>query len=487
MRLVGFHLRPASWCVLLLSAVCACPSSESAVAPRAGSDGGVADAATPATEPAGWDDELRIPELADTNPAADVVEVNLTARPARLAVAPGADMWTYEGRVPGPTIHTKRGDTLVVHFKNELPEPTTIHWHGVRVPNAMDGVPAVQTPVPPGGTFEYRFVTPDAGTFWYHPHVDSSAQVGFGLYGALLVDDPNDTLKADVLSLVLSDASVTDAGTLDPGDAQGHLGDYFGREGSVQLVNGREHARLLARPGLPQRWRVVNACRARYATLHIPSFRVTRLGGDESYAAAPEERPDGRTTLAPGERAELLVVPQGADGETVSVTWESYDRFHAQADLRSVPIVDVELRGDPVTSAASLPSPLGDVTAVDTSGAAPRTVTFDDVGGVLGINGQVGADIPMLHVAANTTEVWTIKNQTLQDHPFHIHGFRFQVVDTGSGNAASQLEWRDTINVVAKRSIKVAIPFDGRKGMWMYHCHILDHAEGGMMAMLMVE
>src|SRR5215471_11237733 len=112
------------------------------------------------------------------------IEVILEAKVSRITIEPGHEVeaWTYNGDIPGPVIRAKVGDRLIVHFSNHLPQPTTVHWHGVRVPFAMDGVPGHSQPeVPPGGTFTYDFVLPDVGLFWYHPHVMSALQTGYGL------------------------------------------------------------------------------------------------------------------------------------------------------------------------------------------------------------------------------------------------------------------------------------------------------------------
>lgn len=488
-------LAPLALLVSVLGCVVAalgasCSSSSDAGAANGG-DGGAREGGGTAAppQPPGWDDDVRVAPLADENPDPDVVEVRLEAKLARVSLGgTSVEMWTYNGQVPGPTLRAKVGDRVVVHFTNSLPEPTTIHWHGVKVPNAMDGVPDVTQPaIQPGGTFDYAFTVSDAGTYWYHPHFASTAQVGYGLYGAITVDDPASAVRADDLVLVLSDASVSDAGTLVSGDAGGGFGAYFGREGNVLLVNGKPRASLRARPGLPQRWRVVNASRAHYANLKIPGFDVVRLGGDEGFAREAVQLSGAPVVvpIVPGERVELLVVPRAPSGTTATVTWDTFDRLHEYGGAKSEPLLDVSFEGDVVTGADRVPAKLADVAAVDTTGAAARAVHFTDVDGQLGIDGHVGADVPMIHVPARTTEVWTITNDTGQDHPFHLHGFGFQVLAIGSA-PPQQLEMRDTVNVVAHGSVKVAIPFDGRTGTWMYHCHILDHADAGMMGMVMV-
>ena len=219
-------------------------------------------------QPPGWDADLKLPEAADVNPDPHIVEINLEARVAEVEIAPGVRVggWTYNGGIPGPLIRVRVGDRLIVHFSNKLSKPTTVHWHGLRVPIQMDGVPGHSQPeVQTGESFTYDFVVPDAGLFWYHPHVMSAAQVGFGLYGALLVEDPADGVgAADEIVLVLSDIAVTEKGGLESPDSGGSTGMAFGREGNHVLVNGREGSKLIARSGAPQRWRIVNAAKSRY-------------------------------------------------------------------------------------------------------------------------------------------------------------------------------------------------------------------------------
>jgi len=177
-------------------------------------------AARPAQD-LGWRDGVALSEPTDLNPDPGVLEINLQATPANLNVIGSAvtPVWTYNGTTPGPLIHAKAGDHLIVHFTNALPEDTSVHWHGIRLPAAMDGVPGhTQAPVHPGGAFDYSFVLPDEGLFWYHPHADSAAQVGYGLYGPIVVEPsdadahaPGEVNRAelgDEVVLVLSDMGI---------------------------------------------------------------------------------------------------------------------------------------------------------------------------------------------------------------------------------------------------------------------------------------
>src|SRR3954464_7545846 len=219
--------------LLSLSAACAICAGAAAQAPT---PAGPPTSAAPSLAPPGWDADIKLAEAPDTNPDPKIVEVNLTARVADVEVEPGKKVqaWTYNGSIPGPLIRAHVGDRVIVHFTNELPQPTTIHWHGVRVPIEMDGVPEVSQPeVPQGGSFTYDFVVRDAALYWYHPHVMSAAQVGFGLYGALLVEDPDEHVGVrDELVIVLSDIATDGHGHFEPPDSGGPAGMVFGREGN---------------------------------------------------------------------------------------------------------------------------------------------------------------------------------------------------------------------------------------------------------------
>jgi len=439
-------------------------------------------------QPEGWDAELKLPTLEDLDPSDAVIEHRLEARVQSLELRPGfqTPMWTYGGSLPGPLIRGKKGQRLKLHFTNNLPAATSIHWHGMRVPNAMDGA----TPtIPPGGTFDYEFELLDAGTYWYHSHVDSSAQVGFGLFGALVVDDPSDTGLGDDVVLVFADLGVKADGTLRPGDESGWFGDYFGREGELLLVNGRKLPNLKARVGVPQRWRVINASRARYLKFSLSGQSLLRIGGDGGLLARP--LPITELTLTPGERAELYVLPAAKPGK-VAVMWEDSDRYHIGMPRPRDPFMFFEVvdQPPPRTIAKALPAQLRTIEPLDVSAAKGRTLELMEKVGpagttVLGFNGSTWAESTELHATVGDTEVWEVSNSTSYDHPFHLHGFSFQLLES-NGVAWPVLEWKDTINVPGKQKVKFALKWDDRPGMWMFHCHILDHVELGMMGAVMV-
>ncbi len=441
-----------------------------------------------------WDRALRLPDAVDLNPDPNVFETEIHGVLASTEVYPGTmtEMWTYNGSIPGPLIRAKAGDRVIVHFKNDLPEETTIHWHGIRLPNNMDGVPGVTQPaVEPGQTFDYDFVVPDASFYWYHPHVNSAKQVGDGLYGPLLVDDPSEPPLGDEVLLVLSDASVDENGVLAPADISGGLATLFGREGDVLLVNGKVRPKLQVRSGLLERWRIVNTSRSRYYQLAVAGHSFRRIGGDGGLMEAPID--SEMIVVPPAERADVLIVPQGAPGSEVAVRWVAFDRgFGSTFNRPDEPIFYLHFTDNPQVPPETLPTTSRVIEPISTVGAKEVTLelmqvsdTVDDL--VLGINGVPSWEAEPLQANPGETQVWTITNNPQMEfaHPFHLHGFFFQPLDE-QGAPVRPLEWKDTLNVAVKGTRRFAVHFDDREGTWMFHCHILDHADAGMMGMVNV-
>jgi FtsP/CotA-like multicopper oxidase with cupredoxin domain len=439
-------------------------------------------------QPVGWADRVVTAEAVDVNPDPRVVEVDLEARIARVEIAPGTfvDAWTYNGGLPGPTIRVRVGDRLVVHFRNALPDPTTIHWHGLRIPIAMDGVPGHSQPeVKPDGSFTYDFTVPDAGLFWYHPHVMSAAQVGFGLYGALVVEDPADTVGvADELVMVLSDIALNEDRTLESPDSGGSTAMVFGREGSHVLVNGRQQSTLVARPGAPQRWRIVNAAKSRYFNLDLGGTPFTQIGGDgglQEYAVDHD-----MLVLGPGERADVIVTPRPKAGERITLRSVLFNRGFGSVEARFpfddlFTIVAADL---PPYSGATRPSVKRVIEPLRQEGATRVELELlleqapDSAAEYLMRGPLYSAKEKALRARVGETQIWTVKNSTQWSHPFHLHGFFFQV-----------LAWKDTVDIPFEKTVRLIVRFDDRDGVvgsWMVHCHILDHAEGGLMGVVQV-
>jgi FtsP/CotA-like multicopper oxidase with cupredoxin domain len=270
-----------------------------------------------------------------------------------------------------------------------------------------------------------------------------------------------------------------------PKDNGGAFADLFGREGNVLLVNGRVRPRLMARAGKPQRWRVINASRARYYRLALPNSPFVRIGGDNGLAARSARQ--NRVPIVPGERLDLVYTPSSAPGSVVPLRWTPVDRGYGTSFGRAAEtILEIETVNAPAVTPATVPARLREVPAVDIARAVHHTLelTIRSGGAVveMGINGVPSSKAMPIHARIGETHVWTITNNTAFDHPFHLHGYFFRVLDD-----ERVPEWKDTVNVPVKSSIRIVIDFDERPGMWMYHCHILDHAEVGMMGHLHVE
>lgn len=431
------------------------------------------------------------------------VEVNLDAKVARVTISPAheVDAWTYNGDIPGPLIRAQVGDRLIVHFTNHLPAPTTVHWHGIRLPFAMDGVPDVSQPeVPPGGSFTYDFILPDAGLFWYHPHVMSAMEVGYGLYGALLVEDPRENVGvADEKVLVLSDISLEDDGSLMSPAGAGVAAKVFGLEGNHLLVNGREQPKLTARAGVPQRWRVVNTAKSRYFELQIgepkDGIKFTVIGGDgglQEYATVQDT-----LVVVPGERMDAIVIPRGAPGSEIPVTALVYDRGYGSGYDGTHDLFTVALNGSPPPSNTVSPQPAFNIRR-SIEPISPRGATDIQIGLTLvqidekhieyRLNNVPSEKSKPISASVGETQIWTIKNDTEWSHPIHLHGFFFQVLDD-NGDPVRPIAWKDTADVPFKKTLRLIVRYDdrpGAEGMWMFHCHILDHAEGGLMGMVEV-
>jgi FtsP/CotA-like multicopper oxidase with cupredoxin domain len=438
------------------------------------------------------DSTLQPLPLTDTNPDPGVVEVQLVASLGTHEYLPGkrADIWGFrdgaragsKASVPGPLLEAKVGDTVIVHFKNELPEETTIHWHGLRVPNAADGSPLSQMAVPPGGTFDYEFTLKDAGYYWYHPHMHGDMQVEAGLYAPIIVHDDLDLDVAADRAFVLDDVKLEATGKLSA--RTDNLDLMLGRQGNVVLINGQQHPAVTVAAGTRERWRFVNAANGRYFNLDLPGHTFRVIGWDGGLLETPYET---RTLLiAPGERYDVLV-ELGTDD--VELRTLHHDRGHNIPDPGPVELLSVRVGAAGKTPAA-LPTAWGSVPPITVEASTPRrqlVLREDDTVPnmpVFTINDEAFPDITPAAGAMGQTEVWEIVNEAEMDHPFHLHGMEFQQVDA-NGVPTRTRGWKDTINVPQLQTVRFAVKFDA-PGRWMYHCHILEHAERGMMGELEV-
>ena len=421
------------------------------------------------------------------------VEFTLTAAPARLSLQPSGptDVYAYNGQVPGPTLELREGDRVTIRFRNNLPEPSTIHWHGLHLPFTSDGSPF--HPVAPGGTYDYVFtVHPGtAGTYWYHPHPhhQTASQVAKGLYGAIIVraaDDPLPPLEEKLL--ILSDNRFLEDGSLDLPDhhsSSGQKDAENGREGNVLFVSGEVMPTLGIRSGAVQRWRVVNASAARIYRLALQGHTFLHVGSDGGLFEHPIEVSE--ILLGVGERVELLVRGTGAPGSQTVLQTLPYHRYVPQTapDDWNVPrdLARLQYSSESPVNPVRLPERLRKIPVLDTvQASAVRVMSLTQHL----INGRA-MDMNRVDVSARlgATEIWEVENLVGMDHPFHLHGFQFQVLDR-DGVPETYRSWKDVVNVPKHQTARFIVRYDNYPGKWMFHCHILDHEDHGMMGVLEV-
>jgi FtsP/CotA-like multicopper oxidase with cupredoxin domain len=414
----------------------------------------------------------------------NTVVYQLEAREFNWEIAPGKviEAWGFNGQVPGPELRVKKGDTLVVRVKNNLKEATMIHWHGVRLPAAMDGTGEVQKPIEPGAEFEYRFVVPDAGTFWYHSHHNETVQMERGMYGALIVEDDEDP-RFDADKVFMIDDMKLDE-QLRFTEAKGFfpklIEKHDGREGEIALINGKEQPTIAIAAGQMERWRFINAASARYFLMRLGGHPFTIIGSDGGLIEKPQLVTE--VLITPGERVDIVAGPF-QQGDCFEIEALPYNRMtRLKAKQRSYATVHV---GPVEKSIAEIPDQLRVIDPLAPKDApATRKVRLS-----VGPNIRRGIDFKVnnqLHsedkpVRVGELQIWEVSNASLMDHPFHLHGFFFQVLEI-NGKTPAYSAWKDTVNLPPRSTARIAWMPDNRPGRWMYHCHIIEHHAAGMMA-----
>lgn len=428
---------------------------------------------------------------------AHTVEVRLAAAPFQAELVPGkkTNLLAYNGSIPGPTLELAEGDHVVVHFTNNLAEPTTVHWHGMHIPAAQDG--SQLAPIAPGASRDIIFDVPvgTAGTYWYHPHPNgqTASQAEHGLAGVVRVRATNDPLPPEYGDrlVLLSDNRLDPTGQIAETTDTDRMN---GREGDTVFVNGVVLPTLQVRAGEVARLRIVNASAARYYQLAIPNQSLLLVGTDGGLIGAPVERQ--KILLAPAERIEVLVRATEAPGTETFLQALPYDRGAMYMDATGMGtltspltnLVRIRYSDAAPAPAPDVPAVLRPVAPLDVAMAKTRPFVLTENMMVMDfwINAKKYDSTRVdEQVALGATEIWTVQNNGDMDHPFHVHGFRFQVLDR-NGVPEPFVAWKDTVNVLKTETVRVAIRFDDFPGMWMYHCHILEHEELGMMGMFEV-
>jgi FtsP/CotA-like multicopper oxidase with cupredoxin domain len=393
----------------------------------------------------------------------------------------------------------KRGEEVKVRVMNRLQQPTSVHWHGVRIENSMDGAAGLtQDPIAPGQSFDYRFTVPDAGTYWYHPHFLASEQLGRGLHGLLVVDESQAPEVDRDIAVIVDDWRLDSSGRIHESFGNFHDASHEGRYGNVLTVNAKSDFELRVRTNERVRIRLVNVANARVIPVRIADHGATVMAID-GQPAEPFALERARVALSPGTRYDLFLDATRAPGSSSEIL--------VDVGNREVPVARVVYEpGEPRRSAPlPLPRPLPAnplPERMDFGGALRMEVPLE--GGMMGMMGgrmmgpgmrgpgmMTGGQIwdlagrasdghsgsPLFSVQRGRTVVLDFPNETMFPHAMHVHGHHFRHLDArGEG---WKPWWLDTVLVMPQRRERIAFVADN-PGKWMLHCHMIEHQESGM-------
>ena len=464
--------------------------------------------------------------------------LHLTARLVRRVIAGrSVVMYGFNGQYPGPLIRAPRGATLMVRFENKLEQPSSVHWHGVRLDNRYDGVPDVtQAAVPPGGSFDYRVHFRDAGIYWYHPHVREDIQQDLGLYGNILVAPENGTWlpRVDREEVRALDDLLLDDGGLLPYGADAPTHALMGRWGNVFLVNGEPRYALVVRRGDVVRFYLTNVSNARVYNLAFENARMKVVASDggkferESWASsvviAPAERYvvdvlfDRAAEIAITNRVQALDhmyglytpevdtlgsvrVESAGPGEgraafarlrvnrDVTAELASYRRLASRAPDHTL-VLTLATRGLPspvamMLNSLNVPMDWNDGMAIAnwvTTGREVRWILRD------ASTGAEDMDIHWRFKRGSVAKLRIVNDPTsihAMDHPIHLHGQRFLILSR-NGIPNDNLVWKDTGLIPAGETVDLLVDMVN-PGTWLLHCHVAEHMGAGMMMAFVVE
>ena len=425
----------------------------------------------------------------------DGTNATLAAKSGTAALGSGitVNALGYGGAaILGPTIRLQQGAQFNLAFKNDLAEPTNLHWHGLEAPAAQDGYPTALTQ--PGGAFSYQFAVKNRpGTYWYHPHPDmaTASQAYRGLAGFFLVSSPEEEalgLPSGALDvpLVVQDKRLDGGLTYNPNADDRSIGMF----GESVLVNGTAGA-VLEVATRTYRFRLLNGSNARIYNFALSSgAKFQLIGTDGGLLDAPQEI--STVLLSPGERAEVLVnFGDLAVGSELYLQSNAFGGTESQGE-QSFKILKIKV-AQQETDGFTRPATLMPVEKIPESQSV-ATRTFDighmmQHGGSMvmhTINGKTfDANRRDEVVKAGTVEIWEFDNTNgMETHPMHLHAGSFQVLSRTGGRGAVQpweKGWKDTVLAFPGEKVRIIVRFPELKGKFVFHCHNLEHEDGGMM------
>ncbi len=425
---------------------------------------------------------------------------DLTMQQGSMVFVPGkiTSTFGYNGNILGPTMLMKKGDDVVINVTNKLGEPSTTHWHGLHLPAIMDGGPHQR--IENGDTWQARFrIMNEAATFWYHPHLmgKTAEHVYHGLAGLFIVKDPQSNLALpdqygiDDIPLIIQDKIFNADGSINyPGTKMGVKGDHF-------LVNGAITP-IFNAPAQFVRFRILNGSNARIYNFGFSDNReFHQIGTDGGLLEKPV--PLTRLILSTGERAEILVDFSGQENSKVQLVSYSSEIgkinniFVRDAhDKSTIEILTINVNSSTTNPIVTLPASLAIINRIKESQAVKtRDFKLQMPFGNFLINGKkMDLDRIDQTINLNDIEIWKIKNSSDMAHPFHVHDIQFLIL-TRNGESPPENErgWKDVVLVKKHETVRFITRFGDYSDPdtpYMFHCHILEHEDAGMMGQFVV-
>lgn len=444
------------------------------------------------------------PLLEDLDPDPNKAEFHLTAQQGVSEILDGVESQTsgYNGNILGPIIRVNKGDEVKVIMKNDLNAATTLHWHGLRVDGENDGGP--HSGIMPGETWAPEFtIEQPAATLWYHPHfMESTAkQVYEGLAGLFYIEDEISKSLAipqehgvNDFPLIIQDRKLDADGNMQYGPNMTDM--MMGLYGNAYLINGAISPYLEVPKGIV-RLRILNGSNGRTYDFRLDHGETFyQIASDGGFLEQPVEMSEVR--LSPAERAEILVDFSSFEtGDKITLVNTASNptdpTSNSDGDMEATELMEFIVT-EKESGVNEIPNQLTEIEPIDPSSAVKtREFIMAGVGQTLTINDKtMDMDVIDEVVDFNTTEIWEVSNRHTginggMPHPFHMHGIQFQVLDRdGNPPPANESGWKDTILVHPGESVRVIATFT-HKGIFMYHCHILEHEDSGMMGQFEVK
>ena len=409
------------------------------------------------------------------------------------------EIWSFEKGGFAPTLTAEQGQELSVIVKNDVDQQMTVHWHGIRVPNTMDGVPYLtQKPILRGNSFHYQFASDDAGTYWYHTHTNSVEQLGRGLLGALIIKEPKEYPVDEDHVIVLNDWLLNKQAKIDEDFDNKHAMSHSGRWGNITTANGKYRPVFFFQPHSRVRLRLINSSTARS---FIPSFEglenVTLIAID-GHPIVP--RPYQPLFIAPGMRFDVVVdIPSSQNAFRISDQNKGVFSTDATSKLFYIQPKGSAKRASMMKK---IPDALPENPLAKPNLNLAKTHQIQLKGGMMGI-GMIEAmrgvfwsindefmskaidyEKPILSLKKNQSYLFQIENQSNFEHPIHFHGHTFQILSYNNQKLKNPY-WSDTIYLKPYEKADIAFVADN-PGLWMFHCHILSHQVSGMMGVIEV-